>query len=215
MLKLFKKELALNVHPALYLFALFGLMVLIPNYPYIVAAGYIVLQIFNYLMASNQNLSMQFTSMLPTKRSDTVRAVSLVIILFELLNFAVIALCLLPSKLLFPDGNLVGLDANLTLLGVVLLCFGAFNLAFLPNYFKTCYKVGVPTLLGLLAFLATYAVCETLVQALPVLTKALDGYATETLWARAVVLAVGIVLFVGANLAAIKISVKKFEKVNL
>lgn len=215
MWKLFKKELALNVHPALYLFALFGLMVLIPSYPYIVAAGYIVLQIFNYLMASNQNLSVQFTSMLPTKRSDTVCATSFVIILFELLNFAVIAICLLPSKLLYPDGNIVGLDANLTLLGVVLLCFAAFNLAFLPNYFKTCYKVGVPTLLGLLSFLGIYCVCETLVQAIPSLTAALDGYATEFLWARAVVLAVGLVAFVAANFAAIKISVKKFEKVNL
>ncbi len=215
MLKLFKKELELNVHPALYLFALFGLMVLIPNYPYIVAAGYIVLQVFNYLMASNQNLSMQFTAMLPTKRSDIVGATTLVIILFELLNFVVIALCLLPSKMLFPDGNIVGLDANLTLLGVVLLCFGAFNLVFLPHYFKTCYKVGVPTLLGLLAFLATYAVCETLVQVIPALTASLDGYAPATVWARAIVLAVGIIAFLGANVCAIRISVKKFEKVNL
>lgn len=215
MWKLFKKELALNVHPALYLFALFGLMVLIPSYPYIVAAGYIVLQIFNYLMASNQNLSVQFTSMLPTKRSDTVCATSFVIILFELLNFAVIAICLIPSKLLYPDGNIVGLDANLTLLGVVLLCFAAFNLAFLPNYFKTCYKVGVPTLLGLLSFLGIYCVCETLVQAIPSLTAALDGYTAEFLWARAVVLAIGVTVFVSTNFAAIKISVKKFEKVNL
>ncbi len=215
MWKLFKKELALNVHPALYLFALFGLMVLIPNYPYIVAAGYVVLQIFNYLMVGNQNLSMQFTSMLPTKRSDTVSATALVIILFELVNFAVTAICVLPSQLLYPNGNIVGLDANFTLLGVTLFCFGAFNLAFLPHYFKTCYKVGVPTLLGLLSFFGVYAVCETLVQAIPVLTAALDGYNPQTLWARAVVFAVGIVVFAAANVIAVKISVKKFEKVNL
>ncbi len=215
MWKLFKKELILNVHPVLYVFALFGVMVLIPQYPYIVASGYVVLQIFQYLMVANSNLSMQFTSMLPTKRSDTVAATAMVISLFELLNIVVIAICLYPSKLLNPQGNPVGIDANLTLLGISLMCLAAFNIVFLSNYFKTGYKIGFPVLWGLLAYLGVYAVCETLIQAIPTLTTALDSYDSNTLWARICVLAIGIVVYFIATLLAVKISTKKFEKVSL
>ena len=48
MLKLLKKDLKLNMHPALYLFALLGAMVLIPNYPYIVGVGYSIMHIMVY-----------------------------------------------------------------------------------------------------------------------------------------------------------------------
>lgn len=215
MIRLFKKELALNVPAPLYVFALFGLMVLIPNYPYIVASGYVVLQIFYYLTMVNQNLSVQFTSMLPVKRSDTVGATTLVVALFELLNLTVIAICILPSQLLNPNGNLVGLDANLTLLGVCFACFGIFNLVFLPKYFKTCYKIGLPTLLGLIAFLLTYAVCETIVQVFPTLTAALDGYSAEFVWARAIVFVCGMLISVVATIFATKRATKNFKKVNL
>lgn len=215
MFRLFKKELALNVPAPLYVFALFGLMVLIPNYPYIVASGYVVLQIFYYLNMVSQNLSVQFTSMLPVKRSDTVGATTLVIALFELLNLAVIALCILPSQLLNPNGNLVGLDANLTLLGVCFACFGTFNFVFLPKYFTTCYKIGLPTLFGLIAFLFVYAICETVVQLFPTLTAMLDGYSAEFIWARAIVLVCGMLIYVTATMFATKLATKKFEKVNL
>lgn len=215
MWKLFKKELTLNVPPLFFAFALFGTMVLIPNYTYIVASGYVVLQIFNYLMIANQNLSIQFTSMLPTKRNDAVAATSLVVVLFELLNIAVVALCLFPAKLIHPEGNVVGLDANLTLLGVSLLCFATFNLVFLPKYFKTSYKIGFPVLWGLFAFLGVYAVCETLIQVFPSVTVALDSYNPQYIWERAAVLATGFVLYCILTFVAVKIACKKFEKVNL
>ena len=45
MLKLFKKELRLNMPKPLYLFALLGAMMLIPNYPYIIGIGYSIMHI--------------------------------------------------------------------------------------------------------------------------------------------------------------------------
>ncbi|MCM1194805.1 MAG: ABC-2 transporter permease [Corallococcus sp.] len=216
MLKLFKKELRLNMPKALYLFALLGAMVFIPNYPYIVGIGYSIMHIMLYFQFVNENRSQEFSATLPIKRSDIVSSTTLVIVLCQMLNFAVAAICAYPSKLINPNsGNFVGLDCNLTFFGVALICLGAYNLVVIPSYFKTGYKYGFSLLLGLITFILVYGVFETLIQAIPVLTRALDGYDETYLWARLTVFAIGIIIYPLFTFIANKYAIKKFEKVNL
>lgn len=216
MLKLLKKDLRLNMPPALYLFALLGAMTLIPNYPYIVGIGYSIMHIMVYLQFANENRSQEFSATLPVKRSDIVSSTTLVIVLCQMINYAVAVICAYPSKLINPNGfNYVGLDANLTFFGTALISLGIFNLIVIPRYFKTGYKYGVTLVLGLLAFVVTYGIAELLVQIVPALTKMLDGYDTTYLWARLTVLAVGVTIYTLFTLIANKTAIKKYEKVNL
>ena len=216
MLKLLRKDLKLNMPKALYLFALLGAMTLIPNYPYIVGIGYSIMHVMLYFQFANENRSQEFSATLPVKRSDIVSSTTLVIVLCQMINYVVAGLCAYPSKLINPHGsNFVGLDANLTFFGVALVCLGVFNLIVIPRYFKTGYKYGVTLILGLIAFVLCYGIAETLTQAIPALTKALDGYDGAYLWARLTVFAVGVIIYPLFTFIANKIAIKKFEKVNL
>lgn len=216
MLKLFKKELRLNMPKPLYLFALLGAMVIIPNYPYIVGIGYSIMHIMLYFQFVNENRSQEFSAMLPIKRSDIVSSTTLVIVLCQMLNALVATIFAYPSILINPNGcNFVGLDCNLTFFGVALICLGIYNLVVIPCYFKTGYKYGFTLILGLIAFIATYVVLELLVQLIPSLTQALDGYDTSYLWARLTVFISGVIIYPLTTFIANKIAIKKFEKVNL
>lgn len=216
MIKLFKKELRLNMPKPLYLFALFGAMILIPNYPYIIGIGYSIMHIQLYFQFVNENRSQEFSAMLPIKRADIVSSTTSVIVLCQMLNVAVAAVCAYPSVLINPKHfNFVGLDCNLTFFGVALICLGVFNLIVIPRYFKTGYKYGLTLVFGLIAFVLTYGVFEALTQAIPALTKSLDGYDNAYLWARLTVFAIGIIIYPLFTVIANAIAIKKFEKVNL
>lgn len=216
MLKLFKKELRLNMPKPLYLFALLGAMVLIPNYPYIVGIGYSIMHIMLYFQFVNENRSQEFSAMLPIKRADIVSSTTLVMVMCQMLNLAVAAACAYPSMLInLNSGNYVGLDCNLTFFGVALICLAMFNLVVIPRYFKTGYKYGLTLVLGLITFVLTYSVFEALVQAIPALTNSLDGYDGSYLWARLTVFAMGVIIYPLFTCIANKIATKKFEKVNL
>lgn len=216
MKKLFLKELKLDVKWPLYLFSLLGTMVVIPNYPIVVGMGYCMMQIFVYMQTSQANLSQEFASTLPVKRSDIVASTTAVIALFQILTLIVGAACAPLARFVSPQGNIVGMDANLAFFGFALVCYAVFNSIFLPNYFKKgSNKYGLPLLMALIGFVVVYGVFEAFVQAIPTLHAMLDTYDTDYLWVRAVVLAVGIVVYVLSNVLATKCAAKKFEKVSL
>lgn len=215
MKNLILKELRLNVKWPLYVMSLVGAMMAIPNYLIIVAFGYCIFQVFIYMQYVRENHSQEFSTVLPVKRSDIVRSTVCIICLLQMLTVTVAVLFAIVARFVFPEGNVVGLDPNFTFFGVGFLCLAVFNAVFLPKFFKTGYKFGVPILLGLLCFMLTYGVAETLVQTIPTLTNALDSYNTDTIWARLVILCVGIITYVLTILLATKVSVKKFEHVNL
>lgn len=216
MLKLLRKDLKLNMHPALYLFALLGAMILIPNYPYIVGIGYTIMHVMVYLQFVNENRSQEFSATLPIKRSDIVSSTTAVFAVCQLSNIAVAAICAYPSALINPNGgNFVGLDANLTFFGVALACLGLFNLVVIPRYFKSGYKYGATLVIGLLSFVALYLACEVPIQAIPALSKSLDGYDAAYVWARLTVLLAGVIMYCVLTYLANRIATKKFERVNL
>lgn len=216
MLKLLLKELKLNVKLPLYLFTLLAAMMLIPSYPIIVGAGYTIMQVFVYLQLCAANKSMEFTAVLPVKRRDIVASTTVVIVFFQAL-FTAVSLLLLPvAKLLHvADGNIVGIDGNFTYVAMALVCFGLFNLAFLPKFFSTGYKYGPALLTGTVFFVVGYLVMETIVQAVPTVKAIFDGYNEQYLWARAAAAVVALGAYVGLTFAANNIAVKEFEKVNL
>lgn len=211
-----KKELFLATPLPFYLFALLGLMTAIPSYPIIVGIGYVTLAIFNSDQFRRSNRDVEFTCTLPVKRADVVTGKSVFVVVIELLTllFGVVG-ALLSVFLSAPSGNMVGLDPNLTFFGVAFTCLGVFNLLYIPGYFKTGYKSGIPILKGVVALLIVYAIVETVVNVVPGFNVIFDSLWGEYMWARAIVLCLGAVAYFILTNVAIKRAQKFFEKVSL
>lgn len=215
MKSLIYKEFRLVLKPYMFVFALMPLLLLIPSYPYFIGLAFIVQGIFLYFNETRTNNDILFTSLLSVSRNHIVLIKHIGVASLELLTLFFAIPCAVLSSLINPSGNMVGLDANRTLFGCILFGYALFNLIFLPNYFKTTQKIGVPLLCGLIAFLVIQAIIEILIAVVPQLNYALDGFARETALYRAIVLVVGIVAFISSGIASYKLSCKNFEKVGL
>lgn len=213
---LVKKEIFFTTHPTLWLFSLLGVLILIPDYPMIVAPGYVFLAIFTAFNIRRANKDLDFTVTLPVRRRDVVTGSAVLVVAFELLTLAVCGICAaLADFVISPAGNAVGLDPNLAFFGVVLIGYGVFNRVFLPGFYRTGYKAGFPTLFGVVGYLVLYAACETLVRLVPALTVSLDGLNPEYVPIRAIAFVFGAILFAALTFDGVKAGQKKFDKISL
>jgi len=124
-------------------FCLFGVMLLIPAYPYTVMWFYVMLGLFFSFLNGREQKDVYYSALLPIRKRDTVKANCLFVGLIELLALVIaIPFALLRAKLGIGD-NPVGLNANVTLFACGLMLFAVFNAVFLLSFYRTAYKVGV------------------------------------------------------------------------
>lgn len=211
------KELKLGLHPTALIFLGLSSMVMIPDYPYMVAFIYTCLAVFFTFITGRENNDMFFTASLPVKRSDVVKARCVLIALMELAQTAAAVPFVFLRQAVFPAGmeNKAGMEPNAALFGFVLILYALFNLIYIPMAFHTTRKFGLPLVIAGV-FVAIYIVTvEMAVQLIPQLKTALDN--TDPAWAgvQLIVLAVGAVLFLCTMIAVCRLSQKRFERVNL
>ena len=150
MFNLLYKELRLATHPNLYIFTLLGALVIIPAYPYGMVFIFGCLGPYISFMYGRETNDIYYTSLLPVKKKDTVKAKVLLIVLAQMtqllisLPFAVLRLYVLP------DGNPAGIEANLAYYGFGFIIYAIFDLIFLTQFFKTAYKVGKAFILAII-----------------------------------------------------------------
>lgn len=205
----------LSVHPTSYLFLPLAAMLLIPNYPYYVAFFYQTLGIFFIFLTGNATNDVLFTALLPIRKRDAVKARFVTVILFELLQIVVSIPFIAMRYTIFPLENLAGMDANIALLGLALMMYAIFNLVFLPMFYKTAYKTGVPFLVSCLAMTLFAIVAEVIIQLNPGIKSLLDTTSTTVIPQQAGVLCAGILVFMLLTVLAYAQSVKRFEKLDL
>lgn len=163
MTALLYKQFRLVCHPMTPIFCLFGVMVLIPNYPYTVIFFYVTLGLFFTFLNMREQKDIYYSALLPVPKRDTVKAGCLFTVLIEVLSlvllvpFSVLAVHLQPGK-----DNLVGLDPNAALLAAGFLLYAVFNAVFLPSFYKNGYKVGVSYLKACVVMAVLMLVCEAL-----------------------------------------------------
>ena len=147
--RIFCKDLRLAAHPMMYVFALFGAMLLIPSYPYTVAFFYGLLGIFFTFLNGRENKDVYYCAVLPVTKREQVRARTWMVVAVELTELVLAVPFAVLSVHINPNGtNLAGIDANVALFGAVLLIFGVFNAVFLPAFYKTAVRVGRSFLLA-------------------------------------------------------------------
>ena len=214
MTALLYKQFRLVCHPMTPIFCLFGVMVLIPNYPYTVIFFYVTLGLFFTFLNMREQKDIYYSALLPVPKRDTVKAGCLFTVLIEVLSlvllvpFSVLAVHLQPGK-----DNLVGLDPNAALLAAGFLLYAVFNAVFLPSFYKNGYKVGVSYLKACVVMAVLMLVCEALPH-FPALCW-LDDLDRAAQLRQLPLLIGSILLYAGGAALTFRASARAYEKVDL
>ncbi len=208
------KQFRLVCHPMTLIFPFFGVMLLIPSYPYTVAFFYVMLGLFFSFMNGREQKDIYYSALLPIRKRDTVGASVLFVLMIELASLLIAVPFAAMSVAINPlGGNAVGLEPNAALFAAALLLYAVFNGVFLPAFYKTAYRVGtaflkamVPTAIALLA-------CEALVH-VPALKWLEDCTAAGQLRLLPLLLCAALVYGAGLWLTYRK-AAKNYEKVDL
>lgn len=213
--KLLYKEFKLSLNPSVYVFPALGALLLIPSYPYFVAFVYTFVGFITLFIANRESKDIFFTTLLPVRKIDTVKARVLTIALIELAQIVVAVPFALISSRINPQGNSVGIDANAAFFGLAFGMFALYNLIFFPMFYKTAYKVAWPLIISSSAVVVYIFAAEFAIQGIPTLKAVLDTPGSIGNGAQLGVLAAGIVLFATATLLAYRLAAKRFERVDL
>ena len=209
------KEFKLAIHPSMFMFLFFGVLLLIPSWPFFIAFGYLLIGFMNTFFLGRSNQDIFFTACMPVRKTDIARSRVLVIAAFELMQLIAAIPFAYLNTLVNPNGNMAGMNPNFAFFGLVLVMYAFFNIVFLPWFFKTGYKVGVPMLAGSLAFIVFGSAVEIVVHAVPGLLSTVGAFGAGHLGVQLIVLAFGLACFAGLTWLACRWSQKNFSKVDL
>lgn len=213
--RIFCKDLRLAAHPMMYVFALFGAMLLIPSYPYTVVFFYGLLGIFFTFLNGRENKDVYYCAVLPVTKREQVRARTWMVVAVELTELALAVPFAVLSVHINPNGtNLAGIDANVALFGAVLLIFGVFNAVSLPAFYKTAVRVGRSFLLAIIPTAVLMALVEALSH-FPVVGPYLDAVDAAGQVRQLPVLAAGAAAFALLSWLAFRRAAKNYERVDL
>ena len=208
------KQLRLVCHPMTPVFCLFGIMVIIPNYPYTVIFFYVMLGLFFTFLNMREQKDLYYTALLPVPKRDAVKAGCLFVAVIELASLAVLAPCALLATHLQPEkDNLVGLDPNLALFAAGFLLYAVFNAVFLPSFYANGYKVGVAFVKAIIPTTLLMIVLEALPH-FPGLTWLDDMDAATQVRLLPVVIG-SILIYAGGMAFTFWASAERYEKVDL
>lgn len=215
MKNLLYKEFRLALHPAALLFLGLAAMMLIPNYPLTVTFFYPCLGAFFICLNGRENRDVFYTLLLPVEKRGPVRARVAMVCILQLGQVLLCVPFLLLRSLYPPAGNVVGLDANLALLGFGLVEMGLFNLVFFPRHYKDPSKVGVPFLLGCLAVFLWAGLTEALPHGVPFVRDRLDTALFQFLPEKLAVFLCGLAVYLLLTWIARGLSEKRFVKLDI
>ncbi|MBQ1986442.1 MAG: ABC-2 transporter permease [Clostridia bacterium] len=215
MKNLLRKELLLSIHPTAYLFLALSSMLLIPNYPYLVAFFYTGLSVFFICLNGRENGDIPFMMLMPIAKRDIVRARFLLVVLLQTAQIALSVPFAVLRQNIMPEGNAAGMDANLTLLGCAFVLYGIFNIVFLTSYYKKVSRVGVPFLVSSAAVFVWVGIVEASAFLVPFVREKLDTPDTMFRMEKLIVLLFGAGIYVLLTYIAFRRSVGSFEKQDL
>ena len=216
-MKLVCKELKLATSPLTWFFLAFGFMTLIPGYPIALGAFFVCLGLFQSVQLYREANDILYSALLPIPKKDVVTAKYLVTVMFQLIALAVmilltvLRLTALRSAAPYVENAL--LPANLTYLGVVLLIFAMYNVIFLGGFFKTAYKFGKPFIVFIVATMLLVGLAEVLWHVPG--CAFLGAAAGPGLRRQLPVLLACAVIFIAGTLVSLKVSQRRFERIDL
>ena len=220
MKKLLYKEIVLSTNFQIILFTTFALFVLIPSWPPAIAFVYPLSGLMTLFPTALANKDIEYTSLLPIKKTDIVKAKALYLGVIELtvIVLATIAglirIFLYPTPTENPDeiAYFMATRPSLSLLGFAFMSFGVMNLVLLSMYYRDPYKrLTGPNIVSLIVCIILLTVGTLVIAFIP----ALREYDMVGLIAQLSTLGLGIILFVLFSFLGYKSGAKAFTNIDL
>ena len=227
MKQLLYKEYKLCLVSMVPLFYLFALMLLIPNYPYLVAAFFTCNSIFFLFKQSVVNGDLLFTALLPVSKADVVKARVRFVVIIQMIMFVLFIPMILINHRLYAGGNPAGTDGSLTFLAAALVLFTVFNYVFIPAFYRDEHKTDRQFLISLVAVFSWIFLWEGFMIACGAAQKSVAFFAwvetrldcfpaTAEAWTcQFVALGVGALIYVFGTALAARKAIRIFEQVDL
>lgn len=214
MKNLLYKEFKLIFNPIFILFILLVGMILIPNYPYLVAFIYIPISFIYIFNGARENNDMYFTCLLPVKKTDIPFARIIVMMIYELIAVIIaIPLLYVNNKLGFI--NTAGNQANWALLGEVLVMYGIVNIIFFPSHYKTGVKTGIPFLIGVTSGILAGEVLDIIFAFFPYFKDNINVNVTTNVPLQLLVFFICLTIYIVLSISSIALSKRRTLKIEL
>ena len=218
MLNLIKKEMRLCLHPTVFIFLSFAVLVFVPSYPYEVIFFFSCLSVFFSCMMTRENGDISFTCTLPVKKEQIPLAKMLVVFGLQCIIMLSVGIMGAIKGAIFPIEqyfNYSGISANLVLIGNGAILLGIFNLVFFPCYFKKPDIIGVPFIISAIVIFLLISIFIVLRWVTPLYSTTLNGLNSENTGAKLVAIVIGIAVYVVLSAVSCKLSMKHFQRVDL
>ncbi|MGX7197979.1 ABC-2 transporter permease [Enterococcus olivae] len=211
-INLLYKELRLAAHPNLFIFALLGILVIVPEYPYGMVFIFGCLAPYITFMYGRETNDIFYTSLLPVKKRDIVKAKCLLLVVTQLTQLLISVPFAVLRNYWFAN-NPVGIEPNVAYYGFGLCIFALFNSLFLPVFFKTAYQSGWAFLVAIIPTVIAVTIMEVLVH-FPAFTW-LDSVEGAMLLRQLPILLIGMIVYSVSMLCSYYLSAKSFDRVDL
>ncbi len=205
----------MTIHPATYFITILGALVLIPSWPYAIIVLYGILIAFFNALNAREMRDLSYTFSLPVSRRDMVRARVLMTVIIELIMTAIMTLCACLRLLLGINDvaamqPMVGMPANVALIGLCLIIFGVFNLTFFARYFRNPMKVGISFFIACVPT----AIVGCLFEAIPFIPqetcRLISAPGFGHIEAQLIALLIGVAAFIALSALGTKIASRAF-----
>lgn len=213
MFNLLYKEWHLAVHSVVFMFMLIGALLLVPAYPYGMIFFFGCLGLYFTSQFARENSDAFYTATLPIKKRDVVKSKCLLFVSIELgqliiaIPFSIIRLWTLP------EGNPVGIEANVAFFGFGLIIYAVFNFLYLTVLFQTAYQIGKAFVIAIIPTSIIIAIMEYSVH-IPSLAW-FDSLQIADLIKQVPILAFGVAIYVIGIILTYRVASKRFEYVDL
>ncbi len=212
MYNLLYKEFRLAIPPFfIYGSAIFGLLMLIPQWIYFLVPLYFCFtSIPNMFSGYRANYDLNFSALLPISKDDIVKARIGSVAVLELLHIAFAAIFAVCNHLLYHLPNFA-FDLNAAYFGFVFLIYGIFNIILFPMFFKTGYKFGVPVIIANVVVILFALAVEMFL----IISDGFERAMEHNSPAQAVTLLLGMGIFVILTWIAYRVSSSRFSEVDI
>lgn len=214
---LLKKEIKLSTLLLTWLFLAFSTMTFVPGYPILCAVFFITMGIFQSFQNAREANDTVFSALLPVAKRDVVKGKYQLVMLIELLGFALMAvftilrMTFLSDVFIYRQNALM--NANPFSLGMALVIFGLFNVVFVGGFFKTAYKIGKPFVVYCVAAFLTIGIAES-IHHFPGL-EAVNAFGFDHAVLQMLLLLCGIILYISMTYLSYKKACRDFDKIDL
>lgn len=213
MSELFVKEWTLAAPAVDVMFVFLGALVLVPAYPYGMVFFFGMLAAFFSCQFARENADIFYTMLLPVCKRDVVKGKMMLIVSIELAQLALTIPFAIVRTELLPNGNPVGIEANVAYFGCGLVIYAVFNFIFLSVFFRDAVSVGKAFVFAVVPATLLILCMEAAVH-LPALAW-LDGLSLSDQLRQLPILVIGVAFYVASTALTYRIAARNFSRVDL